>query len=113
MLLLFSLLFPAFPARADYDPANPANLQPEDLTCSSAILVEAGTGEVIFEKNADAIIYPASTTKILTTYLGLMLNDPDRIVTVSAAAKNWRAILHFYLEELGMEFWSARLFMKL
>ena len=26
---------------------------------------------------------------------------------------NWRAILHFYLEELGMEFWSARLFMKL
>ena len=86
LLLLFSLLFPAFPARADYDPANPANLQPEDLTCSSAILVEAGTGEVIFEKNADAIIYPASTTKILTTYLGLMLNDPDRIVTVSAAA---------------------------
>ena len=34
-------------------------------------------------------------------------------ITVSAAAKNWRAILHFYLEELGMEFWSARLFMKL
>ena len=86
LLLLFSLLFPSFPARADYDPANPANLQPEDLTCSSAILVEAGTGEVIFEKNADAIIYPASTTKILTTYLGLMLNDPDRIVTVSPSA---------------------------
>ena len=32
---------------------------------------------------------------------------------VSTATKNWRAILHFYLEELGMEFWSARLFKKL
>lgn len=32
---------------------------------------------------------------------------------VSTATKNWRAILHFYLEELGMDFWSARLFKKL
>ena len=32
---------------------------------------------------------------------------------LSTATKNWRAILHFYLEELGMEFWSARLFKKL
>ena len=32
---------------------------------------------------------------------------------VATATKNWRAILHFYLEEMGMEFWSARLFKKL
>jgi GNAT superfamily N-acetyltransferase len=32
---------------------------------------------------------------------------------VSTATKNWRAILHFYLEELDMRFWSARLFKKL
>lgn len=32
---------------------------------------------------------------------------------VSTATRNWRAILHFYLEELGMDFWSARLFKKL
>ena len=32
---------------------------------------------------------------------------------VSTATKNWRAILHFYLEELDMDFWSARLFKKL
>ena len=37
--------------------------------------------------------------------------DADYIM-VSTATKNWRAILHFYLEELGMEFWSARLFKK-
>ena len=34
-------------------------------------------------------------------------------VVLSTAARNWRAILHFYLEELGMEFWSARLYKRL
>ena len=32
---------------------------------------------------------------------------------LGTATKDWRAILHFYLEELGMEFWSARLFRKI
>lgn len=32
---------------------------------------------------------------------------------LSTATKNWRAILHFYIEELGMEFWNARLFKRL
>lgn len=32
---------------------------------------------------------------------------------LSTATKNWRAILHFYLDELGMEFWNARLFKRL
>ncbi len=34
-------------------------------------------------------------------------------IMLSTATKNWKAILHFYLEELEMEFWSARLFKKL
>ncbi len=34
-------------------------------------------------------------------------------VLLSAVSRNTRAILHFYLDELGMEFWSARLFKKL
>ena len=32
---------------------------------------------------------------------------------LSTATKNWRAVLHFYLDELEMEFWNARLFKKL
>ena len=32
---------------------------------------------------------------------------------LSTATKNARAILHFYLDELDMSFWSARLFKKL
>ena len=38
-------------------------------------------------------------------------NDADYIM-LSTATKNWRAIFHFYLDELEMEFWSARLFKK-
>lgn len=34
-------------------------------------------------------------------------------VTLGTATKNFQAILHFYIDELGMEFWSARLFKKL
>lgn len=34
-------------------------------------------------------------------------------VMLSTAAKNWKAIFHFYLDELDMTFWSARLFKKL
>ena len=32
---------------------------------------------------------------------------------LSTATKNARAILHFYLDELGMTFWSARLYKRL
>ncbi|MCH5271654.1 MAG: GNAT family N-acetyltransferase [Lachnospiraceae bacterium] len=35
------------------------------------------------------------------------------MIMLSTATKNFRAILHFYIDELGMEFWSARLFKKL
>lgn len=35
------------------------------------------------------------------------------LLMLGTATKNWRAILHFYLDELGMEFWSARLFKRL
>ena len=39
---------------------------------------------------------------------------PDaEYILLSTATKNWRSILHFYIEELGMDFWSARLFKKL
>ncbi|MCI6957221.1 MAG: GNAT family N-acetyltransferase [Candidatus Faecousia sp.] len=34
-------------------------------------------------------------------------------ILLSTATKNWKAIFHFYIEELDMEFWNARLFKKL
>ena len=34
-------------------------------------------------------------------------------IFLSAATKAYKRTLHFYIDELGMEFWSARLFKKL
>ena len=34
-------------------------------------------------------------------------------ILLSTATKNWRAILHFYIDELGMDFWNARLYKPL
>ena len=34
-------------------------------------------------------------------------------MVLSTATKNWKAIFHFYLDELDMTFWSARLFRKI
>ena len=41
----------------------------DSITSRSAILMEAETGTVIFEKNADEILKPASITKIMTLIL--------------------------------------------
>ena len=36
-----------------------------------------------------------------------------RYIVLSTASKNWKAVFHFYLDELGMSFWSARLFKEI
>lgn len=50
------------------------------LTAASAIAIDADTGKVLYEKNADTIRYPASTTKILTTLLLLEMTAPDEMI---------------------------------
>ena len=39
-------------------------------------------------------------------------NEAEYIV-LSTATKHWKSIFHFYIDELEMQFWSARLFRKL
>ena len=75
------------PEAAPYDAAHPEKLEPEQLYALSAILITADKGEIIFEKDPYAERYPASTTKILTVLLGiLMVDDLNQIVKVSESA---------------------------
>lgn len=69
-----------------YDPEHPEDLYEDQLYAKSAILIEASSGEVIFEKNADATMYPASTTKIMTVLLGIMMGDMNQTVYLSQTA---------------------------
>lgn len=57
-----------------------------EVTAQSAIVIEASTGTVLYEKNADEQHYPASITKIMTTLLALENSSLDEIVTFSADA---------------------------
>ena len=56
------------------------------ITARSAILIEASTGRVIWEKNADEEHYPASTTKMMTGILGLESLPPHSEVFISPNA---------------------------
>ena len=41
------------------------------------------------------------------------MQDGIQFMMVATATKDYKKILHFYIDELGMDFWSARLFKKL
>lgn len=49
----------------------------------------------------------------LFRYAEHLVKPEAEYILLSTATKNWRAIFHFYIEELDMEFWSARLFKKI
>ncbi len=75
------------PEAAPYDAAHPEKLEPEQLYALSAILITADKGEIIFEKDPYTERYPASTTKILTVLLGIMMvDDLNQTVKVSESA---------------------------
>ncbi len=70
-----------------------ANDFASELTSRSAILIEASTGKVLFEKDADVPLPMASVTKIMTMLLIMEAVDGGRIslddmVTGSARAKS-------------------------
>lgn len=55
---------------------------PPAVTAPSAILIDALTGKVLYEKNADERRYPASTTKVMTGLLAVEYGKLDETVTI-------------------------------
>ena len=54
-----------------------------ELVSEAAILIDNTTGKILYEKNKDKRMYPASTTKILTAILTLENCKLDDVITVS------------------------------
>ena len=73
------LVVAAFPAAAASGPA-PAAAPAPALGAPAAVLVEAGSGEVLLERNADDRRATASTTKLMTALLVLERADPGQLV---------------------------------
>lgn len=61
---------------------------PPDTASESVYSIEISTGTVLYEKDADAMRYPASTTKILTCLLALENTTMDEVVTFSENTLN-------------------------
>ncbi len=60
--------------------ANKGYAAPElQMQAEAAILVDAETGKILFEKNADLLLPPASMTKMMTEYLILEAIDKGKI----------------------------------
>lgn len=59
-----------------------------EITANAAMLVSLDTDEVLFEKNADQKVYPASITKIMTTLLILESDkyNPDAKIAMTEEA---------------------------
>ena len=66
----------------EYNEENPGALTADQLYAQSVILMNRNTGDVLFEKNADARMNPASTTKIMTTLLALEYGDLNSVVVI-------------------------------
>ncbi len=70
-------LLPVESNRIENWPAGPA------IGAQSAILLEANTGVVLYAKNIDEKLYPASTTKLMTCLIAAENSQLDEMVTFS------------------------------
>ncbi|GAF20072.1 D-alanyl-D-alanine carboxypeptidase [Bacillus sp. JCM 19046] len=73
------------------------------VTSETAILISKKSGEVLYAKQADKQMYPASITKILTGIMAIEQGDLDEVVTVSEDAVDVIGTTVFLLEDEEME----------
>ena len=85
-LLMSDLSAYGFEAPVYFDDDHPEQLKGTFLYANNACLINAVTGETLFEKDADEWAEPASTTKIVTLLTALAMRDPDETVVIPDAA---------------------------
>ena len=81
-ILAAVLLWPEIPIRAE-EPVPDFSLYAQ-----SAVLMDAETGRILYEKNGETVRPMASTTKIMTCILALEEGNPESIYTVSSYASS-------------------------
>ena len=64
----------------------PPNDKLPNMTATSAVVIEAKTGHIIYQRDANRKMFPASTTKMMTLITALESGNLNDIVTVSSNA---------------------------
>ncbi len=78
---------PTATAGSTYDAEHPEKLLDADLEGQSCVLINRATGQVLYEKDANAKRYPASTTKIMTLLLAVEYGHFDEVVEIPQEAQ--------------------------
>lgn len=62
--------------------------EPDQLSASEALLMDADTGNILYEKNGEVPVPMASTTKIMTALIAIQSGKLDQMITVGQDAFN-------------------------
>lgn len=62
--------------------------QAPSIEAKTAIVIDADTGAILYSKDPHKVMYPASTTKILTALLACELSSLDESITMSESSIN-------------------------
>lgn len=89
VLTCSAIVFPSFAHAtqiSETSAEDAAQTDSTDITAGSAVVADLNTGKVLYEKNADAKLYPASLTKIMTAMIALDNSNLTDTITVSENA---------------------------
>lgn len=85
-LMAVSLLFSPFSVFAEEPSTEPdpaSQTEEPTLAAETAVLMDAASGEILYQKNADQKMYPASITKLMTILLALEHGELTDEITFS------------------------------
>ena len=78
-IIIVSIIVSVLPAGAE----EPGSLNPPVIGSEAVVLMDARTGQILFEKNMHERLCPASITKIMTVLLGVENAQPNEVITMS------------------------------
>lgn len=78
-----------------------------EITSRAAVLIDAKTGQILYEKNKDEKLYPASITKVMTLYLAAQSENSELAkaseTAIKAVPRDTSNIAIDYDEEFSLE----------
>jgi len=98
LILFIVVLFSSFlflnPNKIYGDDQKASHNDKIDISAESAVILNYDTGDILWEKNSSSPMYPASTTKILSSIIAIEnINDFDQVVEIlkNASGRNHSA----------------------
>ena len=86
IIIIFLIIILIGFASPSYGIKDDEQQDPLTISAQTSILIEANSGEALYEKNAEEKTYPASITKIMTALIAIENGNLDKMVKISQNA---------------------------